>query len=116
MDEVHVCVLRALAADETPAERAEHALDISLLDAMTWPQYVWELLRLTGGGGGQICFGKWGAGNQGAVAQEVRLGTACMPHSGGLPGPAQPTCRGPTHALTPAAASASMHHAAIAWD
>lgn len=69
MDEVHVCVLRALAADETPAERAEHALDISLLDAMTWPQYVWELLRLTGGGGGQISCGQWGLGSREVVAQ-----------------------------------------------
>lgn len=47
MDEVHVCVLRALCVDETPKERAEHALDMSLLDAATWPPYVWEFLRLT---------------------------------------------------------------------
>lgn len=51
MDEVHVCLLRALAVDETPAERAEHTLDLSLLDAMTWPCYAWEWLRLTGGCG-----------------------------------------------------------------
>ena len=49
MDEVHVCVLRALAVDETSAERAERGLDVSLLDAMTWPAYAWEMLRLTGG-------------------------------------------------------------------
>jgi hypothetical protein len=48
MDEVHLSVLRALAVDETPAEREEHALDLALLDAMTWPCYVWEWLRLTG--------------------------------------------------------------------
>ena len=48
MDEVHLCVLRALAVDETPAEREEHALDLALLDAMTWPCFVWEWLRLTG--------------------------------------------------------------------
>ncbi len=47
MDEVHVCMLRALCVDETPKERAEHGLDPSLLDAMTWPPYVWEFLRLT---------------------------------------------------------------------
>ena len=48
MDEVHLCVLRALAVDETPAEREEHALDLALLDAMTWPCFAWEWLRLTG--------------------------------------------------------------------
>lgn len=47
MDEVHVCMLRALCVDETPKERAEHGLDPSLLDAMTWPPFVWEFLRLT---------------------------------------------------------------------
>lgn len=52
MDEIHVCLLRALAVDETPTERAERELDLSLLDHMTWPVYVWEWLRLTGKGGG----------------------------------------------------------------
>lgn len=47
MDEVHVCVLRALCVDETPSERAEHALDMNLLDVHTWPPYVWEFLRIT---------------------------------------------------------------------
>ncbi|GAB4819339.1 hypothetical protein N2152v2_006385 [Parachlorella kessleri] len=47
IDEVHLCVLRALAVDETPAEREEHALDLALLDAMTWPCFLWEWLRLT---------------------------------------------------------------------
>ncbi|KDD75213.1 hypothetical protein H632_c807p1, partial [Helicosporidium sp. ATCC 50920] len=48
LDEAHVCVLRGLAADETSRERAQHSLDLSLLDAMTWPQFAWEWLRLTG--------------------------------------------------------------------
>jgi hypothetical protein len=52
MDEIHVCLLRALAIDETPTERAERELDLALLDHMTWPVYVWEWLRLTGKGGG----------------------------------------------------------------
>jgi hypothetical protein len=47
MDELHVCILRALAIDETPRERAEHGLDLSLLDHLTWPAYAWEFLRLT---------------------------------------------------------------------
>ena len=46
-EEVHLCVLRALAVDETPAERAEHALDLQLLDSLSWPVFVWEWLRLT---------------------------------------------------------------------
>jgi hypothetical protein len=46
MDEVHVCVLRALVVDETPRERGEHALDLALLDHLTWPAYAWEFLRL----------------------------------------------------------------------
>lgn len=47
VDEVHVCVLRALGIDEVPEERAERKLDLGLLDTMTWPCYVWEWLRLT---------------------------------------------------------------------
>lgn len=57
MDELHLCVLRALAVDETPAERAERSLDVSLLDAMTWPAYAWEMLRLTGGRAAAGCKG-----------------------------------------------------------
>lgn len=40
-------VLRALAIDETPAEREARSLDLALLDNMTWPEYVWEMLKLT---------------------------------------------------------------------
>jgi len=47
MDEVHVCVLRALAFDEVEEEREERKLDLGLLDHITWPCYVWEMLRLT---------------------------------------------------------------------
>lgn len=47
VDETHVCVLRALTADEVPTERAEHKLDLGLLDTITWPCYVWEMLRIT---------------------------------------------------------------------
>jgi len=48
MDEIHVCVLRALSFDEIREEREEHTLDLSLLDGMTWPCYVWEILRVFG--------------------------------------------------------------------
>ena len=41
-----VCILRALAEDENRAQRAEHALDLALLDAVTWPDYLWDYLRL----------------------------------------------------------------------
>lgn len=46
MDEIHVCVLRALAMDEVQSERNERTLDLGLLDQVTWPSYVWEMLRL----------------------------------------------------------------------
>ena len=36
---------RAQAEDETKAERALRELDLGLLDAVTWPCYVWEWLR-----------------------------------------------------------------------
>ncbi|KAK9815815.1 hypothetical protein WJX72_010117 [[Myrmecia] bisecta] len=36
-DELYICILRALAEDETKAERAERTLDLALLDAVTWP-------------------------------------------------------------------------------
>lgn len=42
-----MCVLRALAVDETAKERGEHVLDLSLLDHFTWPSFAWEFLRLT---------------------------------------------------------------------
>jgi len=47
MDELHVCVLRALAFDEVEEEREERKLDLGMLDHLTWPCYVWEMLRLT---------------------------------------------------------------------
>mgnify|MGYP001810920598 CR=1 FL=1 len=42
-----MCVLRALAVDETPKERADRSLDPSLIDPLSWPAYVWEFLALT---------------------------------------------------------------------
>ncbi len=44
--QVHVSLLRALSEDETRAERAEHALDLALLDGVTWPEYLWDFLRI----------------------------------------------------------------------
>ena len=44
IDEVHVCLLRALAVDEAKAERHERALDLEHLDFVTWPSFVWEWL------------------------------------------------------------------------
>ncbi len=48
LDEAHVCLLRLLALDEPRGVRADRALDLALLDAVTWPLYVWEYLRLRG--------------------------------------------------------------------
>ena len=48
LDEVHVCLLRLLALDEPRSERSRRSLDLALLDAVTWPPYVWEYLRLRG--------------------------------------------------------------------
>ena len=48
LDEVHVCLLRLLALDEPRSVRALRTLDLGLLDAVTWPPYVWEYLRLRG--------------------------------------------------------------------
>ncbi len=39
-------LLRALAEDETRAQRAQHGLDLALLDAVTWPEYLWDFLRI----------------------------------------------------------------------
>lgn len=47
-DEVHLCVLRALALYETALDRKRRHLDLSLLDNATWPEYVWEWLELVG--------------------------------------------------------------------
>ena len=41
-----VCIVRALAEDENKAQRAEHGLDLALLDGVTWPDYLWDYLRL----------------------------------------------------------------------
>lgn len=41
-----VCILRLLAEDENRVQRAEHGLDLALLDAVTWPDYLWDYLRL----------------------------------------------------------------------
>ena len=46
--QVHMCIMRALAEDEDKADREERRLDLALLDAITWPEYVWEWLRLVG--------------------------------------------------------------------
>lgn len=47
-DDVHICLLRALALDEPKAVRAARTLDLGLLDAVTWPEFMWEWLRDAG--------------------------------------------------------------------
>jgi len=45
-EQIHVCLLRALAEGERRAERAQHGLDLALLDAVTWPEFLWDFLRI----------------------------------------------------------------------
>ena len=47
-DEIFVCILRGLAHDENRDERAKRTLDLAGLDLVTWPEYLWEWLRLSG--------------------------------------------------------------------
>lgn len=46
-DEIFVSVLRGLAYDENREARARRTLELSSLDHVTWPEYVWEWLRLS---------------------------------------------------------------------
>ena len=39
-------MIRTLAFDENKAERAQRGLDLGALDAMSWPEYVWEYLYM----------------------------------------------------------------------
>ena len=43
---LQICVIRTLAFDENKAERAQRGLDLGALDAMSWPEYVWEYLHM----------------------------------------------------------------------
>ena len=43
-----MCVLRALAEDENRAQRAQRGPDLALLDAVTWPDFLWDTLRVLG--------------------------------------------------------------------
>ncbi|KXZ44090.1 hypothetical protein GPECTOR_74g704 [Gonium pectorale] len=48
LDQLHVCILRTLAAHETSAARRRRRLDLEHLDEVTWPEFVWEWLELAG--------------------------------------------------------------------
>ena len=52
--QVHVSLLRALAEDETRAQRAQHSMDLALLDAVTWPEYLWDFLRIVRDSSGHL--------------------------------------------------------------
>ena len=43
-----MCIIRLLAEDESRADREHRRIDLALLDAVTWPEFVWEWLRLVG--------------------------------------------------------------------
>ena len=43
-----MCMIRLLAEDESRADRELRRIDLALLDAVTWPEFVWEWLRLVG--------------------------------------------------------------------
>jgi hypothetical protein len=44
-DELHICLLRALAWHDSKLQRQARKLDLSRLDATTWKDYLWEYLR-----------------------------------------------------------------------
>jgi DDT domain/PHD-finger/WSTF, HB1, Itc1p, MBD9 motif 1 len=44
-DEVHICLLRALAWHDSKLQRQARKLDFARLDATSWPDYLWEYLR-----------------------------------------------------------------------
>ena len=46
--QVFMCIIRLLAEDESRADREHRRIDLALLDAVTWPEFVWEWLRLVG--------------------------------------------------------------------
>ena len=46
-DEIFVSVLRGLAHDENREARAKRLLELKCLDHVTWPEFVWEWLRLS---------------------------------------------------------------------
>jgi hypothetical protein len=48
IDEVHVCLMRSLVADELKIERVARSLDLEHLDFITWPSFVWEWLASQG--------------------------------------------------------------------
>ena len=48
VDEIHVCLLRALVVDELRAERKERSLNLEYLDFMTWPTFAWDWLASMG--------------------------------------------------------------------
>ena len=53
--QVFMCMIRLLAEDESRADRAHRRIDLALLDAVTWPEFVWEWLRLVGGRADHEC-------------------------------------------------------------
>ena len=52
-DELHICLLRALAWLDSKPVRAARRLDFASLDATTWPDYLWDYLRFL------RCFDWW---------------------------------------------------------
>ena len=45
---LQLCLMRALALDEGRLARAARKLDLALLDAVTWPEFVWDHLKRVG--------------------------------------------------------------------
>lgn len=48
LDEVHVCLLRAMYLDDLPEQRASRSKDPMLLDRITWPEFLWDYLHERG--------------------------------------------------------------------
>ena len=47
-DQIHICLLRALAWHDSKAMRQARKLDLARLDETTWKDYLWEFLRYLG--------------------------------------------------------------------
>ena len=45
---LQLCLMRALALDEGRLARAARKLDLAMLDAVTWPEFVWDHLKRVG--------------------------------------------------------------------
>ncbi|KAK9838020.1 hypothetical protein WJX74_009849 [Apatococcus lobatus] len=114
MDEIHVCVLRTLAEDETRSSRAIRVLPLDQMDTVTWPEYVWEWLQLIGSPLAKL---RWSQPASLGPMQQAPLNqplagdvpAAELPQGmqGGEPAAKQPHAEGPADPVDPVPAAAA---------